>query len=66
MKKEIKISNNCNHNETCRVFCEENAIIQVGDHFFVDSLSCTLCSICLDVCPTNAITLKESGFQLES
>ena len=65
MKKEIKISKNCNHNETCRVFCDESAIVQVGDQFIVDTLSCTLCGICLEVCPTGSISFEGTSFQLE-
>ena len=65
MKKEIKISKNCNHSETCRVFCEENAIVKVGDQFIVDAFSCSLCGICLEVCPSSSISLEESSFQLE-
>ena len=44
---------------------EDTVIVQVGDQFIVDTLSCTLCGICLEVCPTGSISFEGTSFQLE-
>ena len=58
MEKKIKISNKCQKSNVCEVFCPEDAFFSIQKKLFVDDFKCTLCGICLDVCPSDAITIN--------
>ena len=54
----LEISSICISCDNCRLICPESAVITDGVTYSVDPWSCTLCSLCIEVCPVDCI--KES------
>jgi Fe-S-cluster-containing hydrogenase component 2 len=63
--KKIEISEKCQICEFCSKFCPTEAIVRKDDgeganlHF--NSLYCTGCKICVDVCPDKALTVEKNN-----
>lgn len=55
MLPELKISPICIYCDNCRLICPENAIFKVAQEFYIDEWSCTLCRLCIPVCPVDCI-----------
>ncbi|MBA2405243.1 MAG: 4Fe-4S binding protein [Bdellovibrionales bacterium] len=54
----LEISSICIACDNCRLVCPENAVITNGTDYAIDPWSCTLCGLCIEVCPVDCI--KES------
>ncbi|PIK14260.1 4Fe-4S dicluster-binding protein [Halobacteriovorax sp. JY17] len=59
MKPELEINNRCISCDNCRLICPEKAIIKFKDTYAIDTWSCTLCSICIEVCPVDCIKIVD-------
>lgn len=51
----LEISSICVACDSCRLICPENAVVTNGQNYFIDSWSCTLCGLCIEVCPIDCI-----------
>ena len=46
----------------CKILCPENAIIKVENEYFLETWACSLCNICVKICPADSIkSNKECG-----
>jgi len=59
MNPELEINNRCISCDNCRLICPEKAIIKYKDTYAIEPWACTLCSICIEVCPVDCIKLIE-------
>lgn len=57
-QKTLEISSICIGCDSCRLVCAEGAVITDGKDYHIDHWSCTLCGLCIEVCPIDCI--KES------
>lgn len=55
----LEINNTCIACDSCRVICPEDAVISNGKEYAIDGWSCTLCHLCVEVCPVDCIKLVE-------
>jgi Pyruvate/2-oxoacid:ferredoxin oxidoreductase delta subunit len=53
----LQILTSCVGCDNCRIICPEDAVIFEEGVFAIETWSCTLCSLCLEVCPDNHIKL---------
>lgn len=51
----LEISSVCISCDNCRLVCPENAVITNGQTYSIDPWSCTLCGLCIEVCPVDCI-----------
>lgn len=56
----LEIKSNCIHCDNCRLFCPELAVQYFDQKYYVDPWSCTLCGICIEVCPVDCIKMIEN------
>ncbi|OFZ21913.1 MAG: hypothetical protein A2202_04090 [Bdellovibrionales bacterium RIFOXYA1_FULL_36_14] len=62
MITNLKIQSNCIKCDMCKILCPENAIIKVENEYFLETWACSLCNICVKICPTDSIkSNKECG-----
>ena len=59
MIPKLEINSLCVSCDNCRIICPDEAVFYTGGKFFVDNWSCTLCMLCVQVCPTDAIKLTQ-------
>lgn len=57
----LKISNSCIACDQCRLICPESAVITDGKIYLIDNFSCTYCTLCVEICPTECIKLESSS-----
>ncbi len=55
MVKNLEINNTCISCDACRIICPENAVLSDGKDFAIDQWSCTLCHLCVKICPVECI-----------
>lgn len=55
----LKISNRCIACDSCFVLCPEKAILKTANTYTIETWSCTLCHICVEICPVSAIKFHE-------
>lgn len=51
----LEISSICIACDSCHLICPEHAIVTDGKEYAVDPWSCTLCGLCIEVCPVDCI-----------
>ena len=51
----LEISTICVSCDSCRLICPERAVITDGLDYVIDPFSCTLCGLCIEVCPVDCI-----------
>ena len=51
----LEISPICVACDNCRIICPENAVVSDGTIYHIDAWSCTLCGLCLELCPVDCI-----------
>ncbi|MBL7664139.1 MAG: 4Fe-4S binding protein [Bacteriovoracaceae bacterium] len=56
----LEITSNCISCDNCKTICPETAITRTDNKYYIDTWSCTLCHICIEVCPVDSIKLKET------
>ncbi|MBY0517769.1 MAG: 4Fe-4S binding protein [Bacteriovoracaceae bacterium] len=56
----LEIIATCISCDNCRTVCPERAIQTNGKDFFIENWSCTLCGLCLEVCPVDCIKEKQT------
>ncbi len=61
----LEISSICISCDQCRVICPENAVLSNGKDYFIEPWSCTLCSLCQEVCPVDCIKTKTTQDNLK-
>ncbi len=59
MKPVLEINNTCISCDNCRLICPENAVLKNADEYKIESWSCTLCQLCVEVCPIDCIKVSE-------
>lgn len=55
MVPHLKITNRCIACDNCAILCPESSILKTQNTYTIETWSCTLCHICVEVCPVNAI-----------
>lgn len=55
MMPQLQINARCISCDNCRLLCPEDAIVTDGRDYSIENWSCTLCGICLEVCPIDCI-----------
>ena len=65
MENKIKINGNCQKTSSCQVFCPEEAFYSQESQHYINQQLCTLCGICIDLCPNNAIEQLSSALHLK-
>lgn len=55
MLPTLQILATCIKCDNCRLICPEDAVIYHEDSYEIDTWSCTLCNLCVEVCPDNHI-----------
>jgi len=58
MSKLIEINAKCVQCDLCRLVCPENAVLKQLDKYSIDEWSCSLCQICIELCPVDSIKLN--------
>lgn len=53
--KKLEIAPTCISCDNCRAVCPEKAVVTNGVDFYIESWSCTLCGLCIEVCPVDCI-----------
>jgi Pyruvate/2-oxoacid:ferredoxin oxidoreductase delta subunit len=59
MTPVLEINERCISCDACRIICPEDAVLKYKDNYAIETWSCTLCSICIEVCPVDCIKLIE-------
>lgn len=59
MIPHLEITSRCIECDACRLICPENSIIKNDSSYNIEQWSCTLCFICIEVCPVDCIKLVE-------
>jgi Na+-translocating ferredoxin:NAD+ oxidoreductase subunit B len=59
----LEIASICIACDNCRVVCPEKAIISNGKEYYIEKWSCTLCNLCIEVCPIDCIKIIEKNSQ---
>lgn len=59
MKISLEVNTRCINCDLCRLVCPEESVIIHDNQYVIDSWSCTLCGVCIELCPTDAIKLTE-------
>ncbi len=54
----LEISSICIACDNCKMVCPENAVISNGAEYLIDTWSCTICGLCIEVCPVDCIKEK--------
>ncbi len=55
MKPKLEINNTCIHCDNCRLICPEHSVMKSKDTYRIEPWSCTLCQLCIEVCPVDCI-----------
>ena len=62
----LEITNRCISCDYCRLLCPENAILKIDQEYNVEVQACTLCGICIEVCPVDCIKFQGTTSQPSS
>ena len=66
MKPKLEINNTCIHCDNCRLICPEHSVLKTSEVYRIETWSCTLCQLCVEVCPVDCIKpvneSEENGF----
>ncbi|MCB9060603.1 MAG: 4Fe-4S binding protein [Halobacteriovoraceae bacterium] len=57
MTPHLEINDRCISCDACRLLCPDNAILKIKENYLIEEWACTLCSICIHICPVNCIKL---------
>lgn len=60
MLPQLNIGSTCISCDHCRLVCPESAIYVVDKKYEIDHWSCTLCNICVELCPAACIKMTEA------
>ena len=55
----LTINQRCQNCDNCRLVCPKAAILKNGKQNVIDAWACNMCLLCQQVCPANAIELKD-------
>jgi ferredoxin len=59
MGEYLEIIKTCISCDSCRLICPEKSVITNGADYAIDPWSCTLCGLCIEVCPEDCIKIIE-------
>lgn len=52
----LEINSTCIECDNCRAICPENAVLKAHEGgYVIETFACTLCGLCLEVCPVDCI-----------
>ena len=57
----LTITNNCISCDNCRLICPENAIMFFNKNYIIDQWVCTLCNLCVEICPVDCIKISQEN-----
>lgn len=52
---QLEITSICVSCDSCKLICPENAVVSAHSLYMIDPWSCTLCGLCIEVCPVDCI-----------
>ena len=55
MIPKLEINNLCISCDNCRLLCPEDSIFKMANSYIIETWSCTLCQICIEICPVDCI-----------
>lgn len=61
MADSLTINNRCISCDYCKIICPENAILTDGKTYFIEPWACSLCGLCINICPTECIKPQSSS-----
>lgn len=53
----LEIKSSCIDCDNCRLFCPEQAIHLFDQTYHIDQWACTLCAVCIEICPVDCIKM---------
>lgn len=61
MKKllKLKITKTCIGCGSCEALCPQQSIICKNKKYVIDTWSCSLCELCISVCPADSIKIED-------
>lgn len=65
MIPKLEINNLCISCDNCRLICPENSILKNGNDYIIETWSCTLCQICVEICPVDCIKFVKAETEAE-
>ncbi len=65
MIPKLEINNLCIACDNCRFLCPENSILLIENRYVIETWSCTLCHVCIEVCPVDCIKFIKNDPQLQ-
>lgn len=54
----LEIAERCVQCDNCRLICPEDSVQKDDKGYSIDTWSCTLCNLCVEVCPVDCIKIK--------
>lgn len=61
MSSQIEMGRLCVGCDSCVLICPQNAILKVKNDLSIETWSCTLCNLCIEVCPVENIKMVSEG-----
>lgn len=57
MNVHLEINDLCISCDNCRLICPDEAILKIKNSYVIETWSCTLCSLCISLCPVDCIKI---------
>tara|TARA_R110002072_G_scaffold288917_1_gene455378 strand:+ start:50067 stop:50252 length:186 start_codon:yes stop_codon:yes gene_type:complete len=59
--EKLEITTLCISCDNCRLICPESSLFVTKEGYAIDDWSCTLCGLCIEVCPVDCIKFSDNN-----
>jgi len=59
MEPKLEVNTRCIFCDVCRIICPEDSVQILEGQYTIEKWSCTECGLCIELCPTEAISYNE-------